>query len=116
MSCHVSVILPLRRTLAPLARRRQPAAILLATLLRLEVPLVVITPAVMTGTMIVTLATMILLLATALRVVHLATTALRLIPLGVPVHLTILVPLIVVLGATRPAKYFKVRLQTLPYN
>lgn len=54
----------------------------------------------MTGTTIATLAMMILLPATALLAVHLAITALRLIPLGVPVLLTILAPLTVAPGAT----------------
>lgn len=69
-----------------------------------------------TGTRIATLAMMILLPATALLVVRLAIIALRLIPLGVPVHLTILVPLTVAPGATRLAKYFKVHLQTSPFS
>lgn len=54
----------------------------------------------MTGTTIATLVMMILLPVTALRVVHPVITALPLIHLGVPAHLTILAPLTVALGAT----------------
>lgn len=100
MSCHVSVILPLRRTPAPLAHRRQPAAIPSAAHLHLVALLVAITQVGMTGTRIATLAMMILLPATALLVVRLAIIALRPIPLGVPVHLTTLAPLTAAPGAT----------------
>lgn len=100
MSCHVSAILPLRRTLALLAHRRQPAAIPSAVHLHLVALLVAITQAATTGTRIATLAMMILLPSTALLVVHRAITALRLIPLGVPVRLMTLVPLTVALGVT----------------
>ena len=100
MSCHVSVILPLRRTLAPLARRRQPAAIPSAVHLHLVALLVAITQVGMTGTTIATLVMMILRPATALLVVHPVITALPLIHLGVPAHLTILAPLTVAPGVT----------------
>ena len=100
MSCHVSVILPLRRTLASLAHRRQPAAIPSAVHLHLVALLVATTQVAMTGTTIATLVMMILRPATALLVVHLAITALPLIHLGVPVHLMTLVPLTVALGVT----------------
>ena len=84
----------------PLAHRRQPAAIPSAVHLHPVVLLVATTQVAMTGTTIATLAMMILLPSTALRVVHPVITALPLIHLGVPAHLTILAPLTVALGAT----------------